>query len=130
MKCSSLVSARCAVLLTAVLVLGGACSDDQAEDVSADRGADRGANSAPAASPAVAIENFLFKPDNLTVKAGAEVPVTNGDDAAHTLTASDGSFDTGTIEPGGKATVKVPAGDHPYICSIHPYMKGVLRADA
>lgn len=116
-----------AIALVVGVVLLGACSDDQAGDASPGKD---GGDAAAASAPEVAIENFLFEPDELTVKAGTEVSVTNGDDAAHTLTASDGSFDTGNIGPGGEGSVKVPSGEHPYICSIHPYMKGVLRGEA
>ncbi|MFB7620630.1 cupredoxin domain-containing protein [Kitasatospora sp. NPDC056181] len=85
-----------------------------------------GANSNAAVR--VSIKNFLFEPAAITVQPGATVTVVNEDSTAHTLTASDKSFDTGTIAPGGTATFTAPAqtGSHPYICSIHPFMHGTL----
>ncbi|AUY47652.1 cupredoxin domain-containing protein [Streptomyces sp. CB01881] len=85
-----------------------------------------GANSNAAVR--VSIKNFLFEPADITVRPGATVTVVNEDSTAHTLTASDKSFDTGTIAPGGTATFIAPAqaGSHPYICSIHPFMHGTL----
>ncbi|MFD9686623.1 cupredoxin domain-containing protein [Kitasatospora sp. NPDC059146] len=76
----------------------------------------------------VIIKNFAFSPATLTVKAGQTVTVMNQDSTAHTLTASDKSFDTGTIQPGASATFTAPqqTGDHPYICTIHPFMHGTL----
>ncbi|MFF2080068.1 cupredoxin domain-containing protein [Kitasatospora sp. NPDC058162] len=90
----------------------------------------------PVASPAqsstgalqVTIKNFAFSPATLTVGPGQQVTVMNQDTVAHTLTASDKSFDTGPIQPGASATFTTPqqTGDHPYICTIHPFMHGTL----
>ncbi|MGA5822899.1 cupredoxin domain-containing protein [Kitasatospora sp. NPDC094028] len=76
----------------------------------------------------VTIKNFAFAPASLTVKPGQTVTVVNQDSTAHTLTASDKSFDTGTIAPGASATFTAPqqTGAHPYICTIHPFMHGTL----
>ncbi|MFD7900775.1 cupredoxin family copper-binding protein [Kitasatospora sp. NPDC059747] len=92
--------------------------------------------SASAATPApsstgalqVTIKNFAFAPASLTVKPGQTVTVVNQDSTTHTLTASDKSFDTGNIAPGASATFTAPqqTGDHPYICTIHPFMHGTL----
>lgn len=76
----------------------------------------------------VTIKNFAFSPATLTVGPGQQVTVMNQDTVAHTLTASDKSFDTGPIQPGASATFTTPqqTGDHPYICTIHPFMHGTL----
>ncbi|MEU8512772.1 cupredoxin family copper-binding protein [Kitasatospora sp. NPDC048722] len=76
----------------------------------------------------VTIKNFAFAPASLTVKPGQTVTVVNQDSTTHTLTASDKSFDTGNIAPGASATFTAPqqTGDHPYICTIHPFMHGTL----
>ncbi|MFI6849321.1 cupredoxin domain-containing protein [Kitasatospora sp. NBC_00085] len=76
----------------------------------------------------VTIKNFLFEPADFTVRPGETVTVTNEDSAAHTLTAADKSFDTGTIAPGKSATFTAPTqpGSSPYICTIHPFMHGTL----
>ena len=54
---------------------------------------------------------------------------TNNDTVQHTVTADDGSFDTGLISPGQKATVTVnEAGTIKYICTIHPWMTATLTS--
>ncbi|MFE4060323.1 cupredoxin domain-containing protein [Streptomyces sp. NPDC059096] len=75
------------------------------------------------------IDNFAYAPSALTVAPGSKVTVVNKDSVAHTLTATTGkAFDTGTIGPGKTATFTAPAkaGAYPYICTIHPFMKGTL----
>jgi plastocyanin len=71
----------------------------------------------------VAIENFSFTPATLTVAAGTTVTWTNHDDVQHTVTASDKSYDSGTI--GTDATFAhqfTTPGTYAYHCSIHPTM--------
>ncbi|MEU9074082.1 cupredoxin family copper-binding protein [Kitasatospora sp. NPDC004745] len=93
------------------------------------------AATSPSASPSqangvthVAIRNFQFEPAALTLAPGTTFTVTNQDSTAHTLTADDKSFDSGTIAPGATATLTAPqqSGAHPYICTIHPFMHGTL----
>ncbi|GAA1247305.1 hypothetical protein GCM10009665_42870 [Kitasatospora nipponensis] len=76
----------------------------------------------------VTIKNFAFTPADLTVAPGTVITVTNQDTTAHTLTATGKEFDTGTLEPGKSATITAPttAGSYPFICTIHPFMKGTL----
>ncbi|MFE1962224.1 cupredoxin family copper-binding protein [Streptomyces sp. NPDC059479] len=77
----------------------------------------------------VTIDNFAFMPAALTVAPGARITVTNKDDTAHTVTATAGkAFDTGTVDAGRTVTFTAPAkaGVYPYICTIHPFMKGTL----
>ena len=80
-----------------------------------------------AAATGVTIKDFKFSPASITVHVGDTITWTNQDIAPHTATASDGSFDTGTINKGksGSATFS-KAGTIPYICSIHPNMKGTV----
>ena len=53
----------------------------------------------------------------------------NADGAAHTLTADDGSFDTGNLDGGASATITIDApGRYAYFCDIHNYMTGVIEA--
>ncbi len=67
------------------------------------------------------------------VPVGATVSWTNLGTQTHTATATDGSFDTGLVAPGGSASATLATpGTFSYICSVHPSMKGfvVVSADA
>jgi len=78
---------------------------------------------------AVSIKNFQFSPNPIAVKAGSTLTVTNDDGTQHTLTADDKSFDTGDLDGGAKATVKIGApGKYAYHCDIHNYMTGTIEA--
>ncbi|MDQ4004999.1 MAG: cupredoxin domain-containing protein [Actinomycetota bacterium] len=82
---------------------------------------------AGAAGDAVSISGFAFQPANLQVAAGTEVTWTNDDPEAHTVTADDGSFDSGALDPGAAFSTVVDAnGTVTYICRIHPAMQGAI----
>lgn len=80
-------------------------------------------------SPAhhVEIKNFHFDPPDLTVRAGSRIEWKNDDIVPHTVTADDGSFGSGKIQP-GKTWGYVPKkrGIFGYTCSPHPNMHGKL----
>lgn len=79
-----------------------------------------------AGSDAVAIAGFAFEPAMLEVAAGTEVTWTNQDPAQHTVTADDGSFDSGPIDQGVMFSTTVN-GPVTYVCAIHPTMTGEIR---
>lgn len=60
----------------------------------------------------------------LTVKAGTTVTWTNTDNMMHTVTAVDGSFDSGFVDAGQtwSYTFDEP-GEYEYFCSPHPWMR-------
>ena len=75
----------------------------------------------------VAITNYAFEPDKLTVKAGTRITFTNHDSTAHTATADQGGFGTGTIAPNHSRTITVKrAGSYPYHCLFHAFMTGSI----
>ncbi len=75
----------------------------------------------------VKIYMYAFTPDKLTVKAGTKITFTNMDQTAHTATALNQGFDTGTINPGKSKTIVVKkAGTYPYHCLFHEFMTGTL----
>ncbi|MGC1852724.1 MAG: cupredoxin family copper-binding protein [Solirubrobacterales bacterium] len=137
----------CALL--GLLVLGfAACGDDDGDDTGSATTTETGATTeagddsaaggnAPAPSgdavrsEKVEIEDFAYYPDPVTIEEGGKVIWQNEDSAPHTATAEDGSFDTGTLEEGKlkSESFKEP-GTYPYICSIHPYMKGTVEVVA
>jgi plastocyanin len=79
-------------------------------------------------SAKVEIANFAYDPDPVTIEEGGKVIWINEDSVAHTATAEDGSFDTGTLEEGKlkSETFKQP-GTYEYVCSIHPQMHGTVE---
>lgn len=93
---------------------------------------------APAASPAVAaaatpeitISQFAFS--NATVPAGATVTVNNLDGVEHTVTATDGSFDSNVVASATAIAFVAPTapGTYSFVCAIHPSMSGQLTVQA
>jgi plastocyanin len=75
----------------------------------------------------VQIKSFQFLPPDLTVKAGTPVEWKNDDIVPHTVTADDGTFRSGKIQPGRTWTyTPTKPGTFPYTCTPHPNMHGKL----
>jgi plastocyanin len=54
--------------------------------------------------------------------------VTNSDSTNHSMTANDGSFDTGVFSSGSK-TIQLPkAGTFMFHCRIHSFMTGTVTS--
>ena len=89
----------------------------------------RGAKSAGAGVTGTAVEmrQMAFAPQRLEVTAGTTVEWTNRDQVEHTITASDGSWDSGLIAPGGtwRHTFDHP-GTYTFHCTPHPFMTGAV----
>ena len=78
------------------------------------------------ATRTVVTEAMAFQPAVLTVKAGDAVVWVNKDPFPHTATAT--AFDSKVIAAGGSWTYRTKArGEFPYVCSLHPNMKAILR---
>ena len=90
------------------------------------------AAAAPATGHSVAIQNFTFAPQTLTVKAGTKVTWTNNDSTPHTVTSTDGPstsaspnglFDSGQLASGASFSFTfAKAGTYYYECTIHASM--------
>ncbi len=80
----------------------------------------------PAAGDAYVVEQYTFAP--LTVAPGQTVRVVDGDDEPHTVTAEDGSFDTGSFDMSDPGSFTAPSkpGTYKIVCKIHPSMQGTL----
>ncbi|HEX8927616.1 MAG TPA: plastocyanin/azurin family copper-binding protein, partial [Actinomycetota bacterium] len=67
--------------------------------------------------------NFAFDPKQITAKAGETVTWKNDDSATHTVTADDGSFDSGNLAS-DKAFSQTfdQTGAFKYHCAIHSSM--------
>jgi plastocyanin len=76
---------------------------------------------------AVQVVDFAFEPGTLTVPAGTTVTWTNAGSRPHTVTADDGSFDSGRLDPGEQfsQTFEQP-GTITYHCGFHPEMQGTI----
>lgn len=76
----------------------------------------------------VTIANFAFDPDPITVPAGSTVTWTNTDSAPHRIVGTTaGGFSAGTAKQGESVEATFDkAGEFPYICEIHPSMKGTV----
>jgi copper-containing nitrite reductase len=70
-----------------------------------------------------------YSPPTITVVIGVNNTVTwvNGDDAAHTVTAIDGSFNSGNMNPGQSWSYTFTSpGVYDYYCVYHTWMKGTV----
>lgn len=86
--------------------------------------------SIPQGASAQQVDQY-YMPVNASVPKDATITWTNKDVAPHTATASDGSFDTGAINPGSTASAMVKGqGDIQYHCNIHPWMHGSLQVSS
>ena len=66
-----------------------------------------------------AIDN-QFDPAQLDVEAGTTVTWTNNGESPHTVTASDGSFESGNLDPGQTFSHTFDeAGEFGYVCDYH-----------
>jgi len=92
----------------------------------------------PQASPAadgaaatVTMRDIAFNPPQLEIPVGTTVTWTNAEAIPHTVTAADGSFDSGVLEEGGIfQQTFAEAGTFDYACAIHPGMTGTIRVTA
>jgi len=73
------------------------------------------------------VDEYALKPVRAKVKVGDSVTWTNNGKVVHTIAARDGSWTTGTLQPGQSATVKFDkAGDYTYVDKDHLWMIGQL----
>jgi plastocyanin len=80
-----------------------------------------------AGDPGDTISDFQFSPGTITIHVGDTVTWTNNGPSAHTATATNGGFDTGTLQKGSSAShTFTRSGTFAYICSIHPFMHGTV----
>lgn len=83
--------------------------------------------SAAVAAQVVVSENFAFKPAKLVVAPGAKVTWINKDDAPHTATSVNERFNSGALDTNDSFSfVFKEKGDYPYLCKLHPQMKGLI----
>lgn len=87
-----------------------------------------GASGPLAPGAAVAIAGFAFSPTTLRAPVGTTVRWTDQDLVAHTVTADDGSFDSGVVQHGGTCDLTLASpGTIAYHCTIHPAMVATIE---
>ena len=76
----------------------------------------------------VTILDSGYDPAEVAIKAGEAVTWKNGGQHAHTVTADDGSFDSGPKNPGMEWSYPFKkAGTYTYKCTQDPAMKGTVK---
>jgi plastocyanin len=104
--------------VVAALGIGGCGGDDSASSTE------------DASAHSVEIADFEYAPEMLTVPAGTKVTWSNSDEASHTATADDGSFDTGTLRQDDEVGVVLDEpGAYTYYCRFHAFMKATVEVE-
>ena len=81
-----------------------------------------------AAAVTVDITKFAFAPKDLTIAPGTRVIWTNRDEAPHTVTSNDKSFASKGLDTDDRYEhVFTGEGDFAYLCTVHPFMTGVVH---
>ena len=85
-----------------------------------------------AASPeptvAVNIDKFAYGPKDITVSPGTKIVWTNHDQTPHTVTSNDKSFASKGMDTDDKFEhTFTKEGDYAYLCTVHPFMTGVVH---
>ena len=111
-----MISGRHRAWLTVVgvpLVLGGAiCMSSAAQTPESNQ---------------IVIQEFMFTPNPLTVKAGATVTWVNMDDEPHSVVSNTALFRSGALDTKESFSFKfVQPGTYHFTCSIHPRMVGII----
>jgi plastocyanin len=88
---------------------------------------------ANAAAPAstVSMTKEAFVPEKLEVAAGTTITWINNDDMPHSVTANDGQFDSGPIQPDKRYQwIAKGTGTIEYHCIFHPSMTATVTVNA
>ena len=76
----------------------------------------------------IGIERGTFIPAEVTVMQSGSLLWVNKDSQIHTVTANDGSFDSGDIQAGGSFGLAFNnIGPHPYHCKYHSEQTGLVK---
>jgi plastocyanin len=110
--------------LLVLVVAGGAC--DRNKDTG---GTVTGPSTTVASSPegTVVIQNTSYNPERVATPVGKEVVWRFKDNGLnHTVSADDGSFDSGRLSSGEFKRAFNKAGEVAYHCNVHARMKGTV----
>jgi len=85
------------------------------------------AGAATPSGPRVSIKAFQFVPAQLTVPVGATVTWTNGDEEAHTVTATDRAYTSSGLDRRQTYSHRFTTpGTYTYFCALHPHMTATV----
>lgn len=112
-------------------------ASDPATDPTGGATADGGTDTADGGTDTVAIDDFRYAPETITVPTGTSVTWTNEDATAHTVTAGTpdapetSTFDEDVDEQGQTVSVTFDTpGTYAYFCELHPFMTGTVEVTA
>lgn len=75
----------------------------------------------------IVIQEFMFTPNPLTVKAGATVTWVNMDDEPHSVVSNTAMYRSGALDTKESFSFKfAQPGTYHFTCSIHPRMVGII----
>jgi plastocyanin len=75
----------------------------------------------------IKIDNFVFQPAEMTIKAGTQVTWTNKDDIPHTVDSTEGKFKSAALDTDEKFQFRfTEPGEYPFFCRMHPKMTGKI----
>ena len=92
-------------------------------------------SSSPAVEGAVKIidnaGNNSYSPNPIEARVGEAVTWVNDDSAVHTVTSTDGIFDSDILQRGQTFSyIFDKEEEYPYFCTLHPNMMGTVRVTA
>ena len=73
----------------------------------------------------LAIDNFTFTPDAITVPVGTRIVWENNDDIPHSVVETTGKFHSAALDTEDKFSFTFDrVGTFEYFCGLHPHMTG------
>ncbi len=101
-------------------------TDVKSSDQTTDQQANTNSGTASQATE-IAIENFAYSPETITIKKGTTITWTNKDSVGHTVTGEDGGPDSDSLAQGESYSYTFnEAGSFSYFCKPHPNMKATV----
>jgi len=86
------------------------------------------ATAPPAPTVEINIAKFAYGPKEITIAPGTKIVWTNHDETPHTVTSNDKSFASKGLDTDDKFEHTFASeGDFSYICTVHPFMTGVVH---
>ena len=75
----------------------------------------------------LAIDNFTFNPETVTIQVGTTIVWENNDDIPHSIVETTGKFHSAALDTEDKFSFTFnQAGTFSYFCGLHPRMTGKI----